>query len=476
MEQHNEQERPVNPRRRKKSKMQIFKEAYLPAVIAGAALILIIIFIIGSITRAVQKNQAEVQASINASIAQENEEARLAAQSQQLLAEAAALANSYDYAGAINTIQRFEGELTNYPELSSALDTYTQAQDQLVAWDDPSQIVNLSFQLLIADPARAFNHEVYSYSFNRNFVTTNEFSTILQQLYDNGYILVSKDDIFTTKTAEDGSTVYVANTLYLPAGKKPLMLTQTNVNYNYYLIDSDGDKIPDANGGGFSNKLILQNNTPICEMVDANGQTVTGAYDMIPILEAFIQQHPDFSYRGAKALIALTGYNGLFGHRTHASALELFGQDAYDEACLEAAEVAAWLQENGYDLAFYTYENIAYGECGTAELQADLNNWNTEVAPILGQLDTIVFAQLSDISNEEAYSGEKYTTLYDAGFRYYIGFCNNETSWATITNDYVRQGRIMVTGATLAHHADWFTGMFDAASVLDSSRGEVPAW
>ena len=48
-EQRNEEIRPVNPRRRKRSKMQIFKEAYLPVVIAGAALLLIVIFIIGSI-------------------------------------------------------------------------------------------------------------------------------------------------------------------------------------------------------------------------------------------------------------------------------------------------------------------------------------------------------------------------------------------------------------------------------------------
>ena len=98
------------------------------------------------------------------------------------------------------------------------------------------------------------------------------------------------------------------------------MLTQTNVNYNLYLVDSDGDLLADKNGGGFASKLVLdQSGKVTCEMVDSNGQTIYGAYDMIPILDEFVERHPDFSYRGAKAILALTGYNGLFGYRTNPS-------------------------------------------------------------------------------------------------------------------------------------------------------------
>lgn len=39
------------PRRRKKSKIQIFKEAYLPYLILMAATVLILIFIIGALLR-----------------------------------------------------------------------------------------------------------------------------------------------------------------------------------------------------------------------------------------------------------------------------------------------------------------------------------------------------------------------------------------------------------------------------------------
>ena len=94
--------------------------------------------------------------------------------------------------------------------------------------------------------------------------------------------------------------------------------------------------------------------------------------------------------------------------------------------------------------------------------------------PIIGNPEIFTYAQLTDITDEPTYSGDKYETLKNLGFRYFLGFCNDGTPWATVTDQYVRQGRILVTGANLAYHADWFTGMFDAEIVLDGARGDVP--
>ena len=328
-EQFNESNRPVNPRRRKRTRMQIFKEAYLPVIIAGIALILIVVFIIGSITRAVQKNKAEEAASIAESSSIAAEQARLELAAEELIAQANLLMTSYDYQGAIDLLNSFEGDLSKFTIVNDKILECEAAQKALVTWDDPSQIPNLSFQLLVADPARGFSHSTYGYSINRNFITTEEFSKILQQLYDNGYILVDLDD-FTEKAIDsNGTIIYKSKALQLPNGKKPIMLTQTNVNYNYYLIDSDSDKIPDAKGTGIASKLIWDGSNFTCEMIDATGQAVSGDFDLVPILEKFIAKHPDFSYRGARATLALTGYNGLFGYRTHPSAKELFGEAAY---------------------------------------------------------------------------------------------------------------------------------------------------
>ena len=474
-EQFNENSRPVNPRRKQRTKIQVFKETYLPAIIAGVALLLIVIFIIGSIVRSVQKKNYEKRADIAASDAANSEQIRLDNEAQMLLEQAETLAASYDYAGAIAVLDGFSGDLSKYLNLNDKILEYEKAQRSMIAWDDPSQITNLSFQLLVADPIRGFNHATYGSSINRNFVTTTEFSKILQQLYSNGYILVDFDDFVETTPAPDGSVSYDSKTLYLPAGKKPLMLTQTNVNYNYYLIDGDNDKIADGKGAGIASKLLWDGTNFTCEMVDASGQTVTGAFDLVPILESFVKEHPDFSYRGAKATLALTGYNGLFGYRTHPSAANTFGEAAYNQAIQDATTVANALRQNGYTLAFYTYENIPYGERSVTQIKSDINSWVNEVVPILGNIDILVYAQLSDISRDEIYSGEKYNTLREAGFRYFLGFCDNANTWASVTNEYVRQGRILVTGSAMAHHADWFAPMFDAASVLDTTRGNVPS-
>lgn len=467
MDEQQNNNRPVNPRRKPRSKIQIFKEAYLPAVIAGVALLLIVIFIIGSIVRGVQRRNYEAQVSLAASASAAQELEQLTNEAKKLMNEAMGYAQHFDYDKAIALLESFSGDMTQFPDLSARHAEYVAAKDSMVLWRDHNQVLNLSFQLLIADPSRAFTDETYGTSYNRNFVTTEEFSKILQQLYENGYILIRMSDITDGTSAKD---------LYLPNGKKPLILTQTNVNYNTYMIDSDGDRLPDKDGDGFASKLIVDDNGNLsCEMVDAAGQTVTGAFDLVPILNSFIQTHPDFSYKGAKAILAVTGYDGLFGYRTNFSAKEFFGTAYYNDQVAGATQVLQALRADGFDIACYTYENVEYGNFTAEDILADLNKWDGEVTPILGSVDTLVFARNSDISTSTtAYSGEKYAALQSFSFTHYLGFCADGTPWFTTGNDQVRQGRILVTGSSLAHHADWFEGIFDPSYVLDSSRGTIP--
>lgn len=455
--------RPVNTRRRKPSKFKIFKEAYLPAILALCVVVLIVVFIVGAISSAGDKKQEELDASIAASIAQQEAYEALLQQAEKLMDEAELLASQYDYDGALAVLAQFTGNRNEFTGLNTLWQAYTDAKKDLVAWNDPTKIPNLSFQLLIADPQRAFSDPTYKNSFDRNFVTTEEFGKILDRLYAGGYILVSLDDIVAFS-----GTGYTAKELMLPAGKKPILLTQTNVNYSLYLVDSDGDLAADKGGCGFASKLIVDADGNIrSEMVDANGNTVTGAYDLVPILEDFIRDHPDFSYRGARAMLALTGYNGLFGYRTHSAAKEKLGEDAYAQEVAGAKKVAEALTNAGYDLACYTYANLGYGSRALAVIQNDLSSWEAEVTPILGQLDTFVFAQNSDISTESTYSGQKFQALQEAGFRRYLGFSTNGAPWATLQEDYMRMGRIMVGGENIRNHPDWFEGIFDCTDLLN---------
>ena len=121
MDEQRKNPRPVNPRRRKRSKLQTFKEAYLPVVIAAAAVLLIVIFIVGSVSRANEQKRLEQEASIESSIQQASEAARLEQEVQTLLAQAARLIPDYDYAGAIAILESFSGDMMDYPQLTQQI-------------------------------------------------------------------------------------------------------------------------------------------------------------------------------------------------------------------------------------------------------------------------------------------------------------------------------------------------------------------
>ncbi len=473
-EMQNNQSRPVNPRRRKRTKMDIFKESYLPVIIAGAALLFIIVTIIGSAVQGSQRKKLEEQAALDAAAAAQAEADRLAAESADILARANAFASSYDFDSAINVLNTFTGNLEDFPQITAAMQQYEDTKNNLVLWNNPAQVLNLSFQLLIADPIRAFSNQSYGTSYNRNFVTTEEFRLILDQLYRNGYVLVDIDDIVELVETEEGS-YYSAKELYLPQGKKPLILTQTHVNYNIFMTDGDGDKLPDKDGAGFASKLVLDGSGNLVnEYVDRDGNTLTGEYDLIPILNNFLEQNPGFSYRGAKAIIAVTGYDGLFGYRTNPGAKEWLGEEKYNQEIEGAKKIAQAIRDDGFKIACYTYENIGYGDISLTQLQYDLQKWNTEVVPILGTVDILAFAQISDIGGQVPYSGDKFNELMSSGFRYYLGFCQDGVLWASAEQNYFRQARILVTGSNLKYNSHWFNGILDPVVVLSSTRGDIP--
>ncbi len=468
---------PTNPRRRKRTRAEIIKENYLPTIIIAVTVILCAVFIITAIVRASKAREAHEQEVAASIAAQEELKRQHDAMAASLLAQAEGHAKGYDYQAAIDTIDSFTGDITSYPELLDKRAEYENLKSKLVLWNDPAQVVNLSFQILIADSNRAYKDRTYSGAYNRNFVTISEFPRILDQLYANNYMLVSLDDIYARDTDASGNPTYTPKDLYLPAGKKPLMITQTQINYYFYMTDGNGDKIPDAKGAGFASKLIVDENGKLTNTyVDASGNELVGSYDMVPLLEEFIETHPDFSYRGARAILAVTGSDGVFGYRTYDGAATTFGQDSYDKDVEGARELVAALREAGYEIACYTYGNKGYGYMSVNDIRSDLNKWKAEVAPILGDVRTFVFAQNSDIGSKNApYSGQAFNELKAKGFEIFLGFAGSDGEpWSYEGEQYVRMGRIMVSGSNIAHNSAWFEGIFDTTKVLDSNRGNIP--
>ena len=111
-----------------------------------------------------------------------------------------------------------------------------------------------------------------------------------------------------------------------------------------------------------------------------------------------------------------------------------------------------------------------YNTNDAAAIQADLKKWEERITPWVGKLDILVFARDTDISNTDEYSGAKFNVLYNAGFRYFMGMGVTDGAWNQVTDLYVRQNRIGVTGYNMINNAGWFEGMFDPTTVLDSAR------
>lgn len=463
-------EAPAKPERKPLSRERMIKEVYLPAIIAGVTALLCLIFIIGGATRIIKnaindRHEAQVSAENEA-----NEKTRLQAESERLLREAELLAAGYDYQGAVDKLNSFSdaANMDKYADMIDKRAEYSALKHQLQGWNEPSAIANLSFQMLIVDTDRAFNDTQYKVQYKNNFITTGEFENILEQLYAKGYVLVDFDSFVTETVAEDGSVTFGTTPIYLPSGKTPIMLSQTMVNYYSYMLAADEKDTDGGYGDGFASKLVVRNGEVVAEYMDSDGNTMYGEYDLVPILNRFIEEHPDFSYKGARAILAVTGDEGLFGYRTMPSTIQSQGQSYYDQEVAGAQEVIQALRNQGYTIACYTYANKDYNAYSATEIQADMDLWTKEVTPILGECDTIIFAKGTDISTSTNYQGNKFNVLYSKGFRYFIGA--SQVAWAEVNTTYVRQTRVMVTGKDMTNAASTYTKFFDAKSALDSAR------
>ena len=67
-------------------------------------------------------------------------------------------------------------------------------------WADNSMVPHLFFHSLVVDPARAFNDPESGAGYLDYMVTQSEFAKVLQQVYDNGYVLVSPHQLATVES------------------------------------------------------------------------------------------------------------------------------------------------------------------------------------------------------------------------------------------------------------------------------------
>ena len=382
----------------------------------------------------------------------------------------------YDYRGAIELIESFE-KYQEYDFLTSAITEYQQKDSQLISYPDIDKITHVFFHSLIVDPERCFDGDKDEKGYNQYMTTCDEFWKMMEQMYARGYILVEPYDIAYETTDANGNAKFVYGDIRLPEGKIPFLMSQDDVNYYGYMIgDGDGKGTTPAtvsvNGDGFAHKLVIGEDGKVtCEYMDANGNISTGDYDLVPLLEKFIEEHPDFSYHGARAMLGVTGYEGVFGYRTKPSYKDALGEEAYQKEVEEATAVANALKEQGYLVVSHTYGHPAYGEIEAYNVQVDSDKWENTVQPIVGETDIILYPYGSDISGASKYtfSNSKFTYLYDDGYRYFFNV-DSKIYWVQLGDNYYRSARRNLDGYRMYYYARRLTDLFDVDTVFDVNR------
>ncbi|MCD8347093.1 MAG: polysaccharide deacetylase [Lachnospiraceae bacterium] len=395
-----------------------------------------------------------------------------------VLMEAENLAAMYDYDEAIACVQASEYYEAS-ETLQQAASSYEKTKANCVSWA-PEEVTHIFFHTIIWDASKAFDGDLYAEGYNQYMVTMDEFSSIMEIMYEEGYVMVSMHDM--CEVNEDGTVT--RKEILLPEGKIPFVLSQDDVNYYHYM---DGD--------GFASRLVLDENGDVkAEYIEDDGTVSVGDYDLIPWIDTFVDLHPDFSYHGHKGTIALTGYEGVLGYRTDEVYLTRdedrltswqkeyleenpdFDEEAWQNEVDTATAVADALKADGWEFASHTWGHIDPMVKGLDGTMTDTERWKNNVETIVGETDIIIFAFGADISNWTEYSedNEYYVYLKEQGYNIFC--CVDSTQyWVQFNGTSMRMGRRNIDGYRMYYNADYLADLFDVSAVWDPLRPDTVA-
>lgn len=380
---------------------------------------------------------------------------------EDLIDEANRLTLSYDYDAAIDLIKNYqgdEGRYEVYQTLVTAINELEEEKNSLVlyggSYTSVTQFNHIFFHSLVADNSKAFDGDYDSTGYNMYMTTTYEFKKMMESMYEDGYVLVSVHDLAKQVEDENGNLKFAPGEIYLPQGKKPFVLSQDDVNYYDYM---DGD--------GFASRIVVgEDGKATCEMILEDGSRVQGDFDIVPILDAFVEEHPDFSYKGAKGILALTGYEGSLGYRTDDPTSPTYEQDK--ETVKQVAEV---LKDNGWEFASHSYNHRDMQEKSFEFIKNDTNRWFEEVGSLVGPTDILIFPYGTDIESTMGhYASDKYHFLKEKGFNYFHGV--DSKPWMHLKDDYVRMTRRPLDGQAMLEFPERLQDLFNLEGIIDPER------
>lgn len=324
---------------------------------------------------------------------------------------------------------------------------YQKQLDSMYEYD--GDIGHLCFTNLVVDTKLAFDEDEYSPVYRQNMITLEEFTNILNTLYESGYVLI---DIHTLvqENGDGNDAVMSAKLPKLPQGKKPIIFSVENLDYSSV-----------RNGDGVATRLVLDENGEVAaKYTDDGGHDLIGAYDVIPVLEQFIEEHPDFSFQNARGIISVSGANGVFGYQ-----VEEGKTTDYKENQETVKQIASKLSEAGWSFAAQGYSYQYLGNMSYEDLKTDITKWESVVGSLLGDCDILMFPYGSEVD----YATEKAQFLISEGFHYMIGMWS-DGDHLEVNETYLRQTRRTVTGYVFENYPGNFSKYFATTDILDSAR------
>lgn len=368
-----------------------------------------------------------------------------------VLAEASELAQGYYYEEAIALLKEIPEEFSQDEDVVSAISTYTDALDSFIPYDQP--VRHIFFHSLIVDTSLAFDGDYMENGYNYWMTTVDEFHAILDELYANQYILIDIHELVEEQVDEDGNVTMTAAQPLVPEGKIPLVLSVDDVSY-YDYMEKDG----------FPKKLVLDENGDVKNLyINPDGTESIGDYDVMPILDAFVKEHPDFSLRGAKGIIAATGYEGTLGYRINDMESPTLEEDRQT-----VRTIADRLKETGWLFASHGYGHKHTASISYNTLVEDTSRWKDEIATYVGDTDIYIYPYGEEID----YPSQKLTYLQSEGFRYFCGVWASK-AFVSVKEDYVRQTRCNLDGFTMITRPQSVADLIDASKIVDPARPEL---
>ena len=326
-------------------------------------------------------------------------------------------------------------------------------------------VEHLFFHPVVAYPELAFDGDYKSDGIDDWMVTAGEYLKILQSVYEKGYVLVDIADCWSEQTDEAGQTRMVKNTLYLPEGKKPLILSYDDVNYYEYMLTN-----------GFTYKLIIGEDGKLWSWgKDPQGKEVVSRdLDAVTILDKFVEEHPDFSPFGAKGCLSLTGYEGILGYRTQTDSENWTPErEANRQKEIEAVKpIVAELKRTGWTFGSHTWGHISLNTRTFASVTADMQRWFDEVGSLVGETSVLFYPFGGRLDGDDVQqSGPAFRWMQEHGFRI---FCSvGIDSWSKCKSDIsaVICDRLHPDGTTLrsAKAREQYMKFYDAKDIIDLS-------